>query len=158
MSVWQYGLPVCPVSKNKPSLYVPITPPRLFVSAPYHSESLFHGWLYLHPSLVLIPLCSPSPGLPDSAPGIDRVVPQCRIWNRGSLKYLTSHFLWPIIPFPTGLKGPSVIDNLPLSERESVLSTLPLSITCFFVFLKSSVLTIPFFNPLCLSSSPSHSQ
>lgn len=122
------------VSKNKLSVPPPPTP-AASLSQLHIPKSPFHGGLYLHPSWVLIPLCSLFALLfflhlasLTGRWGIDRAVPQCQIWNRGSSPPC---FHWPIIPFPTGLKGPSVTDNLPVREgeteemREGVLSLSP---------------------------------
>lgn len=157
-----------PVSKNKLSVPPPPTP-AAFLSQLHIPKSPFHGGLYLHPSWVLIPLCSLFALLfflhlasLTGRWGIDRAVPQCQIWNRGSSPPC---FHWPIIPFPTGLKGPSVTDNLPVREgeteemREGVLSlSVPIVITCFFCyrFLMSRVLIIPLLLTFFLIFIPLH--
>lgn len=157
-----------PVSKNKLSVPPPPTP-AASLSQLHIPKSPFHGGLYLHPSWVLIPLCSLFALLfflhlasLTGRWGIDRAVPQCQIWNRGSSPPC---FHWPIIPFPTGLKGPSVTDNLPVREgeteemREGVLSlSVPIVITCFFCyrFLMSRVLLIPLLRTFFLIFIPLH--
>lgn len=135
--VWQYVFLLCATSPFPKinSLFPPPPTPAAFLSQLHIPKSPFHGGLYLHPSWVLIPLCSLFALLfflhlasLTGRWGIDRAVPQCQIWNRGSSPPC---FHWPIIPFPTGLKGPSVTDNLPVREgeteemREGVLSLSP---------------------------------